>query len=84
MTVAASVPSGFVDRHGGFVAAVTGSPLVYFNELFVDSSNATAQDFEAAAAALAGTGLPHTVRLQRGLDDRFAESAAAAGYARPH
>lgn len=71
--VAESTPQGWLRRFGGVVAVAAHSPIPLFNHVFIETSEATPGDLEAAMSALEETGLRYTVSLREGTDDPMAE-----------
>ena len=69
--VAEVVPAGFVERHGGVLAAVSGSPIALFNPILIEAPEATPADLEAALAAVTATGHRFSAYLRVGTDDRL-------------
>ena len=63
--------NGFVARHGGVVAAVSHSPIPFFNQILIEEVSATVADLEAAMAEVKAVGVRFSVLLRRGVDDRF-------------
>jgi ribosomal protein S18 acetylase RimI-like enzyme len=76
--VAEAVPGGSVTRHGGVVAAVSGSPIPLFNPVFIERDDATDQQFEAALKSIGDAGIRGSVFLRVGTDDRFVATVEAS------
>lgn len=76
--VADEAGPGWVERYGGVVAAVSGSPLAFFNQLLV-ATDATVGDIEAALSAVEASGLGCVVTLRNGVDDHLEAPLSSAG-----
>ncbi len=75
---AESAPNGHVGRFGGVVTAVTGSTMSFFNQIVVESAEATVADYRAAIDAMQSSGLGFAAHLRTGDDDRFVAAAEAS------
>lgn len=80
-SIARASPAGHVVHHGGITGVTTGIPHPYLNTLFAADATASRSDFSAAATALEDMGLPYSIRLRSGLDDRFTVALTELGLA---
>ncbi len=77
--VVACTSGATVTRTGGTVTVLTGLPMDWFNQVLIDSDEATPADVLAGVALARERGNPFVVRLREGIDDRFITTLARAG-----
>ncbi len=67
----ANAPGSLVRRRDGVVLLASGLPVRFFNQVSIESGDATPEAVAEAIAALRERGQPFEVHLRRGADDRF-------------
>ena len=70
-TVARRRPAGISQREGGVVATVSGVSLPLFNQVVIESDDASAEALAEAVALVSSAGVPFLAVLRDGPDDRF-------------
>ena len=68
-----------VNRDGGVVTIVTGLPMDWFNQVLIESEDATPAGLLTGLAQARERRGPFVVRLREGIDDRFIETVVQAG-----